>query len=146
MKYVLFAISLFFLFGFGVAASYFYPGGFALAQANEGGSGNVLNIILLGVVMLLGIFASFVFAKAKTAGEQGKKISVGFGEIVTDWQFVAALFVSPLIFNSIYALTEQNPETLGDFLLSFQNGFFWQTVLGGLAVIGSKPQVNSDQN
>jgi hypothetical protein len=43
------------------------------------------------------------------------------------------LFVSPLIFNSVYALTNQNPETIGDFLLAYQNGFFWQTVLAGVA-------------
>lgn len=67
MRYAAFIVSLIFLFGVGFLASYFYPGGFALAQAQAQGRGNIINIILLGLVMLLGIFSSFVFAKAKTA-------------------------------------------------------------------------------
>jgi len=140
MTYIAFVVAVVFLFAVGIAFSYFYPGGFALAQASHEGAGNVWNIALLGAIMLLGIFASFVFAKAKTASASQTKLSLGFKEIVTDWQFIAAIFVSPLIFNSVYALTQQNPETLGDFLLSFQNGFFWQTVLGGLTAIGATPK------
>lgn len=60
-------------------------------------------------------------------------VTLKLAEIAADFQFVAALFASPLIFNSVYALTKQNPETLGDFLLAYQNGFFWQTVLAGVA-------------
>lgn len=124
----------------GYFASFYYPGGFALAQASgDASSGNITNILLLALMMILGIFASFVFAKAKTASAEGLSLAIGFRDIFTDWQLIGALFVSPLIFNSIYALTGQNPEALGDFLLSFQNGFFWQSILGGLTAIRTRP-------
>ena len=125
--------------GVGLIASYFYPGGFAMAQAASGDSGNLLNIILLAAIMVVGIFASFAFAKSKDARTRGTPFTVGLGEILKDWDFIGALFVSPLIFNSVYALTQQNPETLGDFLLAFQNGFFWQTVLSGIIAGAKKP-------
>jgi hypothetical protein len=89
--------------------------------------------VLLAVLMLAGIFSSFVFEKAKQAGQDGTSVWLKLRSIFSDFQFIAALFVSPLIFNSIYALTNQNPESLGDFLLAYQNGFFWQTVLAGVA-------------
>lgn len=132
MKILALVVSMLVLFGSGLAASYFYPGGFALAQAEDQGAGNVVSIVLLAVVMLVGIFASFVFAKAREEQPDTPSTKLSFSGILTDWQFIAAIFVSPLIFNSIYALTQQNPETLSDYLLSFQNGFFWQTVLGGI--------------
>ena len=82
--------------------------------------------------MIVGIFSSFVFEKAKKSRRDGTPVSLKLATILTDFQFVAALFVSPLIFNSTYALIGQNPESLGDFLLAYQNGFFWQTVLAGV--------------
>jgi hypothetical protein len=129
---MIFIAGLIFSFAVSLAASFFYPGGFALAQASRGSGGNIVNIILLALLMLVGIFASFVFAKSKDAKARGVSFSIGLAEITRDWEFLGALFVSPLIFNSVYALTQQNPETLGDFLLAFQNGFFWQTVLSGI--------------
>jgi hypothetical protein len=83
--------------------------------------------------MIVGIFSSFVFAKASRARDDGVPASVHLREIFSDLEFVAALFVSPLIFNSIYALTKQNPESVADYLLAYQNGFFWHTVLAGVA-------------
>jgi len=118
----------------GYLASYFYPGGFAMAQQQaDGASGNAWAIVLLALVMVAGIFSSFVFERAKDSRQEGVPVSLRLSEITADFKFIAALFVSPLIFNSVYALTEQNPETLGDYLLAYQNGFFWQTVLAGVA-------------
>jgi hypothetical protein len=125
--------ALLFPFVVGYLASYYYPGGFALAQGSEGSNANPCGIALLAALMIVGIFSSFVFEKAKKSRRDGTPISLKLASIVTDFQFVAALFVSPLIFNSIYALVGQNPESLGDFLLAYQNGFFWQTVLAGVA-------------
>jgi hypothetical protein len=132
MRTVLIFCGLVFPFLVGYVASNFYPGGFAQAQATNGSPGNVWSVILLAVLMIVGIFSSFVFEKAKQSSQEGVPISLRLSSILTDFQFIAALFVSPLIFNSIYALTNQNPETLGDFLLAYQNGFFWQTVLAGV--------------
>jgi hypothetical protein len=85
------------------------------------------------ILMIAGIFSSFVFEKAKQEGQGITAVGPALRSIFNDFQFIAALFVSPLIFNSIYALTNQNPESMGDFLLAYQNGFFWQTVLAGIA-------------
>lgn len=125
--------ALLFPFFIGYVASYYYPGGFALAQNSSASNASPWGIALLTVLMIVGIFSSFVFEKAKKSRRDGTPVSLKLTSILTDFQFVAALFVSPLIFNSIYALIGQNPETLGDFLLAYQNGFFWQTVLGGVA-------------
>ena len=132
MKKAWLALGLAFPFVLGFAASYFFPGGFALGQANGQKAGGVWSILLLAAVMIIGIFSSFVFEKSRQAKNDKQPLSLKLSEIFGDFRFIAALFVSPLIFNSIYALTNQNPETLGDFLLAYQNGFFWQTVLAGV--------------
>lgn len=130
---LLLPLGLLFPVGAGFVASSFYPGGFAMAQRVDGSAGNAWAIVLLAVLMVVGIFSSFVFEKARQSRKDGTPISLRLAEVATDFQFIAALFVSPLIFNTVYALTNQNPETLGDFLLAYQNGFFWQTVLAGVA-------------
>jgi hypothetical protein len=86
----------------GYLASFYYPGGFALAQAANGSIGNAWSIVLLAALMVVGIFSSFVFEKAKQSRRDGVPVSLKLAEIFTDFQFIAALFVSPLIFNSIY--------------------------------------------
>lgn len=112
-----------------------------MAQPANNFGGSVWSIVLLAGLMVIGIFSSFVFEKARQSKSDGTPISLRLAEIFSDFRFIAALFVSPLIFNSIYALTNQNPETIGDFLLAYQNGFFWQTVLAGIA--GSMPTAKS---
>lgn len=132
MRVIAAVAGLLFVFASGYFASFYYPGGFGYAQASKDGHASPWGITLLAVLMIGGIFSSFVFEKAK----QGRGITDAWPavrSIFNDFQFIAALFVSPLIFNSIYALTNQNPETIGDFLLAYQNGFFWQTVLAGVA-------------
>jgi hypothetical protein len=126
-------IGLLFVLISGYLASFYYPGGFGYAQASKDGHASPWGIVLLAVLMVAGIFSSFVFEKAKQEGRGVTAVGPALRSIFNDFQFVAALFVSPLIFNSIYALTNQNPETIGDFLLAYQNGFFWQTVLAGVA-------------
>jgi hypothetical protein len=133
MRSALILCGLLFPFLIGFAASYYYPGGFGFAQATHSSGGSLWSIVLLAVLMIVGIFSSFVFEKAKQSDREGVSISLALSGILTDFQFVAALFVSPLIFNSIYALTNQNPDSVGDFLLAYQNGFFWQSVLAGVA-------------
>ncbi|MBR1231635.1 hypothetical protein [Bradyrhizobium sp. AUGA SZCCT0182] len=132
MRILIAAIGLAFMFLSGYVASFYYPGGFGYAQATKDVPGNPWNIVLLAVLMIAGIFSSFVFEKAKQ-GEGMVAVGPALRSIFNDFQFIAALFVSPLIFNSVYALTNQNPESMGDFLLAYQNGFFWQTVLAGIA-------------
>jgi hypothetical protein len=133
MRVVVATIGLVFVFASGYFASFYYPGGFGYAQATKDAPANPWSIVLLAILMIAGIFSSFVFEKAKQEGRGVTDVWPALRSIFSDLQFVAALFVSPLIFNSIYTLTNQNPETIGDFLLAYQNGFFWQTVLAGVA-------------
>jgi hypothetical protein len=141
---LLFLVALLFPIVAGYIGSYFYPGGFAMAQADNGSMGSAWSIVLLAVIMIAGIFSSFVFEKAKVARADGVPVFFKLSEIAKDFQFIAALFVSPLIFNSVYALTNQNPETLGDYLLAYQNGFFWQTVFAGIAGTIAAPKARAN--
>jgi len=57
--------------------------------------------------------------------------AIGEGNTISfrKWQFLKPMFISPLVFGAIY--TQTPPSASGVFLMifSFQNGFFWQTVL-----------------
>lgn len=45
-------------------------------------------------------------------------------------KMIRPLFVSPIVFLSIYYISSEFKEiTLLLYLFSFQNGFFWQTIL-----------------
>lgn len=44
-------------------------------------------------------------------------------------QFILAVVVAPIVFNAFYASVSEVPRGLPDFMLAYQNGFFWQSVL-----------------
>ena len=44
--------------------------------------------------------------------------------------FVRAMLVSPIVFLGIYGLVKDQPDLLLSHLIAFENGFFWQAVLG----------------
>jgi hypothetical protein len=70
-------------------------------------------------VMLSGMASKYIF---DAIGEGNKPV-------IQKWKFIKPVFISPLVFGIIYSGMEA--ETSGILLLifSFQNGFFWQTVL-----------------
>jgi hypothetical protein len=113
--------------------SRFYPGGILFAQAPAEQSGLAWNVVILAVLMLFGIFSSFVFEKARSREAAEQTVWKNFFDIFSDFSFIAAIFISPVVFNSVYSLVHQNPQGLGDYLLAYQNGFFWQSVLAGVA-------------
>jgi hypothetical protein len=45
-------------------------------------------------------------------------------------EVIIPLLVSPMVFGGIYGLIQQTPKNLGTFVFSFQNGFFWKSILG----------------
>ena len=45
------------------------------------------------------------------------------------WQIVKPFLVSPIVFGVIYATMDESTSYLLLLIFSFQNGFFWQTVL-----------------
>jgi hypothetical protein len=134
VKFVSFsAIAFAFLFVVNLGASRFYPGGYLLAQAPVEKSASVVNLGLLALLMLLGIVSSFVFERAKQAGAAAGTVWTNLSAVFSDFRLIAAIFVSPIIFNSVYSMVHQNPESISDFLLAYQNGFFWQSIISGIA-------------
>lgn len=143
---ILLSVGLLFLALANFIGSYFYPGGFLFAQGPTNESSSLLPVVLLAVLMLIGIVSSFIFERAKSPEALGATIGKNLRKALTDFRLIAAVFVSPMIFNSVYALVGQAPDSISDYLLAYQNGFFWQTILSGLAsrVSGqnSSPQTN----
>src|SRR5258706_15776275 len=104
MRILIATIGMAFVFLAGYVASFYYPGGFGYAQATKDAPVSPWNIVLLAILMIAGIFSSFVFEKAKQGGQGMVAVGPALRSIFNDFQFIAALFVSPLIFDSIYAL------------------------------------------
>lgn len=93
---------------------------------------NNARFITLVAVMLGGIVASYIFEITKKS-KSTINIFRELAKMLTSSRFIMAIVVSPLIFNSIYLIVGDNPQSIGDYLLAFQNGFFWETVMVGLS-------------
>lgn len=93
---------------------------------------NNARFITLVAVMLSGIVASYIFEITKKS-KSTINIFRELAKMLTSSRFIMAIVVSPLIFNSIYLIVGDNPQSIGDYLLAFQNGFFWETVMVGLS-------------
>lgn len=104
-----------------------------LAPPSESSEFSFLNISLVIAFMYLGIFSSNIFEKAKSSPDGKINLKSEVINMFYSSKFVMALVVSPLVFGSVYTVVGENPQDLGDFLLGFQNGFFWQSIVDGLA-------------
>ncbi len=102
-----------------------------------------LKFALVIIAMLAGIISQYVFEKAKDARDSKINLRSVLSRMVTNSRFIMALFVSPLIFNSIYLIIGANPQSIGDYLLAFQNGFFWQSVISGISAADSSTTKNT---
>jgi hypothetical protein len=71
--------------------------------------------------MLLGMVSKYIF---DTIGDKNRK-RIAFNK----WQFIKPLFVSPIIFGTILSQVPENISALMLFIISYQNGFFWHTLL-----------------
>ena len=49
--------------------------------------------------------------------------------VIRKWQLFKPIFISPLVFGTIYASIERIASVALLLVFAFQNGFFWQTVL-----------------
>lgn len=70
-------------------------------------------------VMLIGMAAKYFY----DAIGEGNKIQF------QKWQFIKPILISPLVFGTIYSGLGEQTAKLLLLIFSFQNGFFWQTVL-----------------
>ena len=77
--------------------------------------------ILLYFIMLLGMASKYIFDKI---GDKKRK-KLRFNK----FQFFKPFLVSPIIFGSVYSQIPENASLVLLLVFSYQNGFFWQTIL-----------------
>jgi len=102
-----------------------------------------LRITTLILAMLLGILSSFV-AQRIQARAPNESINIGseVKSILSSSAFIGALIVAPIVFNGMYVTLSQNPQGVTDFVLAYQNGFFWQSIFARMqgAQQAARPQ------
>lgn len=91
-----------------------------------------VRIATLVLAMLAGVFSSFLFERLRPKGDAPIALRAELSAVFHSAQFFAAVIVAPLVFNGIYVSVSQNPQGLTDYILAYQNGFFWQAVFDRL--------------
>jgi hypothetical protein len=100
--------------------------------AQQSGLEHAVRIATLVIAMLAGVFSSFLFERLKPRGNEPIAIGAELAAVLHSGQFFIAVIVAPLVFNGIYVSVSQNPQGLTDYILAYQNGFFWQAVFDRL--------------
>lgn len=78
--------------------------------------------ILLFICMILGMLA-------KTLWDAIENRNSSSSVNIDLWNLVKPMLISPIIFGAVMAIQADNsPNSLPTYLLSFQNGFMWQTI------------------
>jgi hypothetical protein len=74
--------------------------------------------------MLVGMASKYLFDIINEKDEK-KKRRIAFNK----WQFLKPFLVSPIIFGTILSQVPDNMPVFMLFIISYQNGFFWHTLL-----------------
>jgi F0F1-type ATP synthase membrane subunit c/vacuolar-type H+-ATPase subunit K len=93
---------------------------------------SLISFVLVVTVMILGIVSSHIFEKAKNASDGKINLKMVLKSMMSDARFIMALVITPFIYNSIYLVIGNNPDSISDYLLAFQNGFFWEAIFEGV--------------
>ena len=80
--------------------------------------------------MLAGMAAKYCYDWIGEGGKRRKKFD--------KWQLAKPMCVSPIIFGAIYGAVDQKTSLILLLIFSFQNGFFWQTILNNPAADKAK--------
>lgn len=80
--------------------------------------------------MVLGLIASHIFQRASAAADGTFHIGQTIKDMPRVGRFWAALAVSPMVFLGVLTGIGDTDLTFAHYLLAFQNGFFWETVIG----------------
>jgi protein-S-isoprenylcysteine O-methyltransferase Ste14 len=133
MKSLISVIAICFMI-FVTAAAFFWTMDRSLlaGPAQQSALEHAMRIATLVVAMLAGVFSSFMFERLRQRGNDPINIGGEFAAVLRSGQFIAAVIVAPLVFNGIYVSVSQNPQGLTDYILAYQNGFFWQAVFDRL--------------
>jgi len=90
-----------------------------------------LNTLFLFLAMLAGSVAKALHAEAEKS--KGSRISLSFfRRAFTSKSLFLSLVISPIPFLAVYRAAGLEPDRIVALLLSFQNGFFWKTILEGV--------------
>ena len=105
--------------GFSLIDLFFLSDGDTIAKGPEAFKGISWFDMALYFVMIAGMMAKYLFDAI------GDTDDINFQK----WQFLKPILISPIVFGVIYSAIDQATSGLLLFIFSFQNGFFWQTVL-----------------
>jgi hypothetical protein len=88
---------------------------------------------LAGLILMtfIGIVASYIFERARSASDPVNLRAI-LGSMWTSRQFLMAMVASPIVFNAVYLIIGDLPQTVADYYLAFQNGFGWERIINGL--------------
>ncbi len=75
----------------------------------------------LYLVMVIGMASKYLF---DAIGDKDRK-KIKFNK----WQFLKPFLVSPIIFAAVYSIIPESDSIFLLLIFSYQNGFFWQTML-----------------
>lgn len=100
--------------------------GFASATATV----SPAEVAYVVTAILFGLIASHIFQQASTAPDGTFHIGHAIRQMPANGRFWSALVVSPLVFEAVLIEVGDSKLTLAHYLLAFQNGFFWETVIG----------------
>jgi uncharacterized membrane protein YeaQ/YmgE (transglycosylase-associated protein family) len=81
----------------------------------------------MAATMIAGILSSLLAERVTSATTID--IRQELKGVLKSGQFLMAVVVAPIVFNAFYASISEAPRGLPDFMLAYQNGFFWQSVL-----------------
>jgi len=87
----------------------------------------LLRAVGMALTMVAGIVSSLL-AERVTSGKE-TNIWRELKGVFKSTQFILAVVVAPIVFNAFYVSVSEIPRGLPDFMLAYQNGFFWQSVL-----------------
>jgi uncharacterized membrane protein (DUF485 family) len=94
---------------------------------------NWTQLCYAAAAMALGLIASYIYRRAAAAGDGMFDIAQTLKDMPRVGRFWMAFAVSPLVFHSVLTGVGDSDLTIIHYLFAFQNGFFWETVLGGPA-------------
>jgi hypothetical protein len=94
---------------------------------------------LLILTMFTGVIAGYLYEKAKQSTTDHVDILRLLRGMPASPRFIMALVISPIVFHGVLITINAATLTLADYLLAFQNGFFWETIIRGM----SRPMTQS---
>jgi hypothetical protein len=83
---------------------------------------SILKVSLIYCAMLLGMISDWIL---KSIGNKKRIKDVSFSVL----ELIRPLLVSPMVFLAIWSLLKDQPFGVVHFIVAYQNGFFWQSIL-----------------